>query len=389
MSQSRRAGSSDGGTLEPLILLAGCAARRSTLHDRIRSALSGADFQALASSLAARRLLQLIGTRALEVGGELCPASFGDVVQGARREARVRGLALEVETRRVASRLADHDIPALPLKGPLLAAEAHGDLGLRDTGDVDLLVPRSRLADAARLLADEFFEEPTDPVRRNGLPDLHLTLRHRDRPSVELHWRVHWYEEAFSEDMLARAQPGPDGLLRAQADDLAASLLLYHARDGFYGVRMAADIASWWDRHGHALPARFLEAHCRRYPELAPALTASTVVLERLTGTPAREWLGDAAVRHHRGTALAERLADWQQADDRDQLAANISLVDGLLGPRGSGRAFVRRELSLQTGSTVQHAAKVLARYVIALWRVRGGRWWSPVPSAVANPDAR
>ncbi|MEA2399508.1 MAG: hypothetical protein QOK25_3064 [Thermoleophilaceae bacterium] len=387
---SRTAGSEDSfdAALEPLILLAGCSARRSALTERIRAALSEADFTALAESLARRRLLPLIVTRALEAAGESCPPTFRAAVVAARREARARGLALELETRRLASRLDDHGIPALPLKGPLLAAEAHGDLGLRDTGDVDLLVSRERLAEAARLISGDAFDEPSDPLRENGLPDLHLALRRPDRPAVELHWRVHWYEEAFSEDMLARAEPGPDGLLRAQPDDLAASLLLYYARDGFYGVRMAADLAAWWDRRGGALPPRFLEGHARHYPELGPALTASTVVLERLTGTPAREWLGDAAVRDHRGVALAERLADWDQAGDRDQLAANISLVDGLLGPRGSGRAFVRRELSPRTGSTSQHAAKVLARYAIALWRVRGGRCWSPLPSAVTRTAA-
>jgi hypothetical protein len=125
----------------------------------------------------------------------------------------------------------------------------------------------------------------------------------------------------------------------------------------------------------------FLEGHAHRYPELRPALTAAAAVLEQATGTPACAWLGAAAVGGRR-VELAQRLADWTQTSDRDQLLANISLVDGLLGPSGSGRAFVRRELVPRSGSPVVHAAKVVARYVIALWRVRGGRRWSPVPTA-------
>ncbi|HEX8067732.1 MAG TPA: nucleotidyltransferase family protein [Thermoleophilaceae bacterium] len=366
--------------LEPIYLLAGCEARRRALRERSRAVLATADFRALAASLAARRLLSLIGTRALEAAGDLCPPDFREAVEHSRREDRARGLAVEAATRRVAARLEERGIRALPLKGPLLAIEAHGDFGLRGTSDVDVLVPPSRLAEAAELLADEQFREPRDPLRPNGLPDLHLALRGPDTPSVELHWRVHWYEEAFSGDMLERAVRGPDGLLRAQPDDLAASLLLYYARDGFHGVRHAADLAAWWDRHGDDLPPRFLEGHARRYPELAPALTASATVLEHVTGTPAREWLGDAAVRGRRRVELAERLADWAQQGDRDQLAANISLVDGLLGPRGSARAFVRRELGPRSDEPAGHAAKVLARYAIALWRVRGGRRWSPAP---------
>ena len=82
-----------------------------------------------------------------------------------------------------------------------------------------------------------------------------------------------------------------------------------------------------------------------------------------------------------RRVELAERLADWTQEGDRDQALANISLVDGLLGPSGSGRAFMRRELVPRSGSPASHAAKVITRYVIALWRVRGGRSWSTAPT--------
>jgi hypothetical protein len=371
--------------IEPIFLLAGGAARRAALAERTRAVLEHVDFALLAQRLADRWLLPLIGVRALEAAPDVCPPEFAAAVETARHEERMLGLALEGETRRLVARLGQSGIQALPLKGPLLAAHVHGDTGLRHSGDVDLLVSRSRLAEAAELVGAEVASAPHDPLRRNGLPDLHLSLRPEGRPAVELHWRVHWYEEMFSEDMLARAEPGPDGLLRAQPDDLAASLLLYYARDGFFGVRHAADLAAWWDRHGHGLPERFLEGHARRYPELAPALSASAVVAERIAGVPARGWLGDAAITRRRSLAIAERLADWTQAGDRDQLMANISLVDGLLGPPGSGRAFVERELSPSEGSTVEHATKVLARYAIALWRVRGGRSWAPPPVAAAD----
>ena len=368
-----------GADAAPIFLLAGCAARRAELRDRARSALAHADHDRLARELAGRRLLPLVGTRALEAGGDLCPPSFHGHVRRAVTAARARGIAVEAELRRTAALLAEHGIRALALKGPLLAAEAHGDYGLRETDDVDVLVPHSRLHEAADLLAAGGYTRAAEPIRSNGLPDLHLALRHRDRPAIELHWRVHWYEEAFSADMLARAEPGPDGLLRARPDDLAAALLLFYARDGLYGVRLAADIAAWWDRHGHALPPGFLEGHARSYPALTPALTAAAQATERLTGVPASDWLGSAAARGRR-IELATRLADWTQTGDRDQLAANISLADGLLGPRGSAGAFARRQLKPRAGALLPHAAKTLARYAIALWSVRSGRWWAPLP---------
>lgn len=298
----------------------------------------------------------------------------------AQTAARARGLALETETRRVVSRFAERRIRALPLKGPLLAQAAHGDIGLRESGDVDLLIPHWRLDDAVRVLEADGFGRPADPLRRNGLPDLHLAVHHRNRPSVELHWRVHWYEERFSEEMLARARPAHDGLLAADRDDLAVAMLLFYARDGFHGVRFAADIAAWWDRSSQALPPRFLEPVPARYPEIAPALTAAATVVEQLTGVPARAWLGGAICTGHR-VALAARLGGWSQAGDRDQLAANVSLADGLLAPMGAIPAFARRELAPRAGATTPHALKMLARYGAALWRLRRGRRWEPLPS--------
>ena len=98
---------------------------------------------------------------------------------------------------------------------------------------------------------------------------------------------------------------------------------------------------------------------------------------------PARGWLGAAGAERRRRVAVAERLADWHQAGDRDQLMANISLVGGLLGPRGSWRDFVNREvLRPEEGApaSAAHAVKRTARYALALWKVRGGRRWVDPP---------
>jgi hypothetical protein len=368
-----------------VLLLAGGAARRSQLHARTRALLARADLDRLARDLADRRLLPLIGSRVLEAGDDLLPDSFRHAVRSAVAAARAQNLAVEWATRQIAGWLAADGIRALALKGPLLAEEAHGDLGLRHTADVDLLVAPADLDAAARTLVAHGFSEPTDVRRANGLPDLHLVLDHSGLPEVELHWRVHWDEQAFSADMLARAAPGPDGLLRAAPADLAASLLLFYARDGFHGLRVAADLAAWWDRHGHELPATFLEGHAERYPEIAPALSAAARVAERFVGVPATAWLGRRAVDGRR-VALATRLADWAQHGEKDQLWANISLVGGLLGPRRSAPDFVRRELlSYGEGPAARatHLARRCARYALALWSVRGDRAWAPLPRGV------
>ncbi len=368
-------------TLELIYLQAGCAARRAEMRGRTRAELQKVDHSRLADELRVRRLLPAIGGRLLDAGEGLCPPSFAAQVSEARTAARAQGLGILAVTKRVTARLAEEGVPALPLKGPILAEEAHGDLGLRETADVDLLVAPDRLHHAARSLLRDGFRAPADRLMANGLPSLHLALPHATRPTVELHWRAHWHEDDLSRQVLARARAGDDGLLRAAPEDLCAGLLLFYARDGFQGMRLAVDIAAWWDRHGHTLAPGFLDEYTHRNPDLTAALTAATAVLEDTTGTPSRAWL--RTPRGGRGAALGARLADWAQEGDRDQLAANISLVGGLLGPARRLPDFVRRELVSPEGPPTPHAGKMLMRYALALWRVRGGRRWTEYPALV------
>jgi hypothetical protein len=153
-------------------------------------------------------------------------------------------------------------------------------------------------------------------------------------------------------------------------------------------VRIAADIAAWADRHGPAMSPRFLESLAHDEPDLAPALTGAALAAERVCGVPALGWLGTGAVFPRR-VRVAVRLADWMQDRDRDQMAANMSLAGGLLAPRGSGARFVRRELSLGHASApanVEHAVKLCARYLIALWGIRRGRRWADPPVPLETP---
>lgn len=369
--------------LELIYLQAGCAARRAEMRERTRVGLKNVDHVRLADELRARRLLPVIGGRLLDVGGDLCPPRFAAQVNEARTAARAQALGILAATKWVTGHLAAAGVRALALKGPILAEEAHGDIGLRETADVDLLVAPEQLHQAAGSLMREGFRAPVDRLLSNGLPSLHLALPHATRPTVELHWRVHWHEKGLSQQALNRATAGPDGLLRAAPGDLCACLLLFYARDGFQGMRLATDIAAWWDRNGQTLHPGFLDDYAARNPALTAALTAATDVLDDTTGTPSRLWL--RTHRGGRGAALGARLADWAQEGDRDQLAANVSLAGAVMGPARSIPEFVRRELLAAEGSSFSHAAKMLLRYAVALGRLRGGRRWTDPPAAAPS----
>jgi hypothetical protein len=285
----------------------------------------------------------------------------------------------------------------LPLKGPLLSRSLYADPGLRPAIDLDILVPREQLAEAVEVVREHGYGPPDDLTTQDGYPTLHYRLRHQGGlPPVEIHWRVHWYETKFAREMLDRTIETPNGRRPLPEDELA-SLLLFFSRDGFLGLRLPVDIATWWDRQRRDLETPVVDQIAQRNPQLHRALSASACALADLVGVPAGEVISTGGGLGWRFRA-AVRLGNWDATGSRDQMIANISLVDWLLTPPRGGRDFVRRSLipprekikgtyGLGSGARwrthfwrVAHGPKLLARYALALWGVRGGRRWAPLP---------
>jgi hypothetical protein len=329
----------------PRDLLMAELARARPRADRVAELVGGGiDFDALRVDLEHRRLLPLLGTRLCALGA--APPAFCKAVEQARTAARAFGLARQLETSWVLDTLG---VPALPLKGTALAEEAHGDLGMRVGADIDVLVAREDLRGAVGRLQAQGYRVVDDEE-----PVMHTVLVHPARTPVEVHWRVHWYETQFSRALLAN----PD------AAHTGASLLLIYARDGFGGLRLAADIAAWHDRYGGE---GLLDDLAGRYPRLLRTWRAAAQAAEQVVGVPATAWLSDPTGPDLRGR-VAVRLANPADRGVREQRAADVLLVDCLLAPRTALPTVIRREVgTAPDGRRATHMAKKTARCVRAL----------------------
>lgn len=382
-----------GSTADLLALeLMGTRQRRCDRRERIEQLVAQVDELLLLRRLSRERLLPLAGARLREHGLDERLPQLRAALQGQREWISTRTVLHRAATADVLKALGDAAIPAFPLKGPLLSVELHGDATLRQSYDIDVLVHAEMLDPAARSLSKLGYSL-ADPVSRD-LPPLHRTLSHPNEamPDVELHWRVHWYEDRFSRDLLDMAGPTPVQQL--------ASLLLFYVRDGLLGLRLAADIGAWTDRHVDT-PAGALAEVIDTYPALRRAIVAGAVSADRLVGLPSTRLLGAYAADagEDRRIAMAVRSASWDLAGDTDQLGANLRLVDGLCAPPGGIGAFLRRAVFCDAATlrdygydisegdwvaflraSLVHTAKILARMGIALARLHGNRVWSPLP---------
>lgn len=102
-------------------------------------------------------------------------------------------LLLAQELLRVLSLLQGEGIPAVPFKGPVLAASVYGDLSIRPFWDLDILVRRENMARAKDLLQDAGYRGLSLP--RKGIESASLgsereypLSREDGQVPLELHW---------------------------------------------------------------------------------------------------------------------------------------------------------------------------------------------------------
>jgi hypothetical protein len=329
-----------------ILLCAGTAARRQEMGKHAERLASDVDWARLAETLRARKLLPTLGPRVLDLADDRATADFASRVDRAIEAGRRQGAFLQLISLRAIAVLADAGIRSSSLKGPILGEAIYGDPGRRLSGDIDLLVAPEQLQAAVDVIRGLGYAAPTDYVDEDGLPLLHFVLLHErgELPPIELHWRVHWYEQGFARDRLLPPEVDPTGGWRPAPVDELAALLLFYARDGFIDLRLATDIGAWWDAHGSELLPGALAELMLEYPALERVIPAAMKAAENTVGLPAREIIGTTP-RLGLRERMAVRLANPNPRSSQSQLYADVGLIDGLLTPAGGFGAFVRRQV--------------------------------------------
>ena len=111
------------------------------------------------------------------------------------RNVAGRNLQMTTELIRLLGVLDRHGIPAIPIKGPLLAVGAFGSLAARQFEDLDILIHPKDILRAREVIRAEGYEPERELTRAQVtafLHDEHAFQYRRDgcRFVVELHWRL-------------------------------------------------------------------------------------------------------------------------------------------------------------------------------------------------------
>jgi hypothetical protein len=256
---------------------------------------------------------------------EAIPAAVLENLRVPFQRNAARNLFLTGELCRVLGLLHDRGIPAIPFKGPLLAAAVYGNLALRVFEDLDILVPKRDALRAKRLLVSQGYRPSVPLTGRRELAYLdsnhEYDLVHESGALVELQWALappHFSFTLDHEGLWERARPATladTPVLTLAPEDLLLILCLHHSREGWARLEWIGGVAELIRRQPALDWGRLVSRAERR--GLARMLFLGLSLACDVLGAPVPE----AVLRKVRADrsvgALARRVRGRLVADDR------------------------------------------------------------------------
>jgi hypothetical protein len=211
-------------------------------------------------------------------------------------------------------------IAAIPYKGPTLSALAYGDLTLRESGDLDLLIDSRDLPRATAALGTLGYEPainltPPQAAKFASHCNVLALWQAEKEISVELHWELSPKYLPFSPDFeqlrqrLIPTWPGGQRVMTLSPEDLLLYLCVHGAKHTWERLSWIADIArligSQPQMDWEALLNQASHSRC----ELM--VLQGLILARRFSGAVLPAEIERQANRSQESQQLAEQVAQW------------------------------------------------------------------------------
>lgn len=181
---------------------------------------------------------------------ELIPQKVVKRLEFEYKKNTFKMLFLSSEMESISKLFHDNSIRLIHLKGPILAKELYGDLSLRTSGDLDVIVPISDLEKVDQLMLSLGYEKDELETILNDWKwrHHHIGYYHSKRKiKVEVHWRLNpgpakepSFEELWTRKRTSTISASPVNYL--SKEDLFLFLVSHGARHGWSRLRWLIDI---------------------------------------------------------------------------------------------------------------------------------------------------
>lgn len=225
--------------------------------DRIRELIGrGLDWATLRQTALDHGLIPLLYTRLKAVAEDLLPPAERAELRQLYLANAQRNMRLAQELLRVLRFLASQEIVALPLKGPVLAAQVYGDVSMRTISDLDILIHRQDFARAYDLLPQIGYNPRLPLSTRQGkwilraATELEFTNQGR---LLDVHWAVYQWlwpikSDVFWQELQSVRLNGVNVRVLSLENTLLM-LCVIGARDQWFQLRLIADLAHLLHAH--------------------------------------------------------------------------------------------------------------------------------------------
>ena len=191
--------------------------------------------------------------RTLRAAGISLPSDVATKMEHWNAATVRQNLYLTSELLRVHGALKERGIETIPLKGPALASQIYGDLGLRPFSDIDLLVRREQRPEAESAIKELGYEPefaiPPEHRERWLRHQCELTFRRSGTTRLELHWDIahpHFALDSGVEHFWSRLSTvriGDVVLPNLSPQDLLFTLIVHGTRHAWSHMMWLVDVA--------------------------------------------------------------------------------------------------------------------------------------------------
>lgn len=165
----------------------------------------------------------------------------------------LQNLFLTGELLRILNAFETREIPAIPYKGPTLAASVYGNLALREFNDLDILVHRRDVPKAGEVLASIGYQPRYQLTRTQEAAFLrsqreHPFRRYDGKSVVELHWEIaekHFFplDNERLWERLNRIPLAGNTILNLSPENMLLVLCVHGARHAWERLEWVCDVA--------------------------------------------------------------------------------------------------------------------------------------------------
>lgn len=244
-------------------------------HEAELADLPSADWDELEQLIGVQRVRPLVLAR-LRDGGRhsAVPSAMLERLTTSCRAIARRNLQRHFELVRIIDALETHRIPVILLKGAHVASTLYGDVGLREIGDLDLLVRRDHLARAVETAIELGYRssKPVDVELDATLSHHAATLIGPASVALDLHWTLTNPRAPYAidpDELWSRAGTIPLAkcrVLTLSHEDLLQHLCAHAAYQHRFefGLRSLCDIAKLLAKHGETMDWALVEQQLPR-----------------------------------------------------------------------------------------------------------------------------